>query len=49
VLEAVALGTPVIASQACGLEHTKGIINVPVGDVELARRGKTTGNTLPRL
>ena len=37
LLEAVALGTPVIASHACGLEHTKEVINVPVGDVERLR------------
>ena len=37
LLEAVALGTPVIASQACGLEHIKGVINVPVGDVDRLR------------
>ena len=37
LLEAVAHGTPVIASQACGLAHTKGVINVPVGDVDRLR------------
>ena len=37
LLEAVAHGTPVIASQACGLENTKGVINVPVGDVDRLR------------
>jgi VanW like protein/Glycosyl transferases group 1 len=37
LLEAVASGTPVIASTACGLEHLKQVINVPVGDVEALR------------
>ena len=37
LLEAVARGTPVIASQACGLEDTKGVINVPVGDIDRLR------------
>jgi glycosyltransferase involved in cell wall biosynthesis len=37
LLEAVALGTPVIASHACGLENTKEVINVPVGDVDRLR------------
>lgn len=37
LLEAVARGTPVIASTACGLENIKGVINVPVGDVEVLR------------
>ena len=37
LLEAVALGTPVVASQACGLENTKAVINVPVGDVNRLR------------
>ena len=35
--DATALGTPVIASQACGLENTKTVINVPVGDVDRLR------------
>lgn len=37
LLEAVASGTPVIASTACGLENIKEVINVPVGDVEALR------------
>jgi glycosyltransferase involved in cell wall biosynthesis len=37
LLEALASGTPVIASTACGLEHIKEVINVPVGDVEALR------------
>ena len=37
LLEAIAGGTPVIASTACGLKHIKGVINVPVGDVETLR------------
>jgi VanW like protein/Glycosyl transferases group 1 len=37
LLEAVALGTPVIASAACGLANTKGVINIPVGDIERLR------------
>lgn len=37
LLEAVALGTPVIASQACGLGNIKEVINVPVGDVDRLR------------
>lgn len=37
LLEAVARGTPVIASTACGLENIKGVINVPVGNVEALR------------
>jgi hypothetical protein len=37
LLEAVARGTPVIASTACGLEHIKEVINVPVGNVEALR------------
>jgi VanW like protein/Glycosyl transferases group 1 len=37
LLEAVTLGTPVIASEACGLANTEGVINVPVGDVERLR------------
>jgi hypothetical protein len=37
LLEAVARGTPVIASTACGLEHIKEVITVPVGDVEAVR------------
>jgi hypothetical protein len=37
LLEAVASGTPVIASTACGLERVKGVVNVPVGDVEALR------------
>ena len=35
LLEAVACGTPVIASTACGLGNIKEVINVPVGDVEV--------------
>lgn len=38
LLEAVARGTPVIASEACGLEHIREVINVPVGDVERLRK-----------
>jgi hypothetical protein len=37
LLEAVACGTPVIASTACGLENVKGVINVPCGDVAALR------------
>ena len=37
LLEAVACGTPVIASTACGLENVKEVINIPVGDVEALR------------
>ena len=37
LLEAVARGTPVIASTACGLENIKEVINVPVGNVEALR------------
>ena len=37
LLEALACGTPVIASTACGLEHTREVITVPVGDVEALR------------
>ena len=37
LLEAVACGTPVIASTACGLENVKDVINIPVGDVEALR------------
>ena len=37
LLEAVASGTPVIASTACGLENIKEVINVPFGDVEALR------------
>lgn len=37
LLDAVANGTPVIASTACGLEHVQGVINVPVGNVEALR------------
>jgi hypothetical protein len=37
LLEAVARGTPVIASTACGLENIKAVINVPAGDVEALR------------
>ena len=37
LLEAVANGTPVIASKACGLEHVEGVINVPVGDIKALR------------
>jgi hypothetical protein len=46
LLEAVACGTPVIASQACGLENTKEVINVPVGDVDRLREEikRLTGN-----
>ena len=41
LLEAVAIGTPVIASQACGLEHTEGVTNVPFGDVDRLREAIT--------
>lgn len=37
LLEAVARGTPVIASTACGLEHVKGVTSVAIGDVEALR------------
>jgi hypothetical protein len=37
LLEAVARGTPVIASTACGLENIKEVINVPFGDVDALR------------
>lgn len=37
LLEAIARGTPVIASHACGLANTKEVINVPVGDVDHLR------------
>lgn len=37
LLAAVARGTPVIASTACGLENIEGVINVPCGDVEALR------------
>ncbi|HEX5874371.1 MAG TPA: VanW family protein [Pyrinomonadaceae bacterium] len=37
LLDAVANGTPVIASTACGLEHVQGVINVPAGNVEALR------------
>lgn len=37
LLEAIASGTPVIASTACGLGHVKEVINVPAGDVEALR------------
>lgn len=37
LLEAVACGTPVIASTACGLENIKEVIKVPVGNVEALR------------
>lgn len=38
LLQAVACGIPVIASNACGLENTKGVITVPCGNVETLRR-----------
>jgi glycosyltransferase involved in cell wall biosynthesis len=37
LLEAVARGTPVIASTACGLLHIRELINIPIGDVEALR------------
>jgi hypothetical protein len=37
LLEAVARGIPVIASTACGLESTKGVVNISVGDVKALR------------
>jgi hypothetical protein len=37
LLEAVACGTPVIASTACGLENIKEVIKIPFGDVEALR------------
>jgi hypothetical protein len=37
LLEALARGTPVIASTACGLENIKEVINVPAADVEALR------------
>jgi hypothetical protein len=38
LLEGVARGIPVIASTACGLGGTRGVVNIPVGDVEALRR-----------
>ena len=38
LLEAVAAGTPVIASTACGLEHVKEVINVSAGDGNALRK-----------
>lgn len=38
LLQAVACGIPVIASQACGLENIKGVISIPCGEVETLRR-----------
>lgn len=37
LLEAMARGTPVIASTACGLENVEGVINVPAGNVAALR------------
>jgi VanW like protein/Glycosyl transferases group 1 len=34
LLQAVALGIPVIASAACGLEEVAGVVTIPTGDVE---------------
>jgi VanW like protein/Glycosyl transferases group 1 len=48
LLEALAFGTPVIASQACGLAKTKGVINVPVGDVDRLREEITRLPALQR-
>lgn len=38
LLECIARGIPVIASTACGLEGTKGVVNISFGDVEALRR-----------
>ena len=32
LLQAVAVGVPVIASEACGLEHAGGVTTIPTGD-----------------
>ena len=37
LLECIARGVPVIATTACGLEMTKGVINIPPGDVQALR------------
>ena len=37
LLHAIAAGTPVIASAACGLEGVKGVTSVPTGDLEALR------------
>jgi hypothetical protein len=37
LLEAVARGIPVIASTACGLESSAGVVNIPIGDVKALR------------
>lgn len=37
LLEAVACGTPVIASTACGLKNIKEVTNIPAGDVAALR------------
>lgn len=37
LLEGIARGIPVIASTACGLGSTGGVINIPIGDVEALR------------
>jgi hypothetical protein len=37
LLQAVAADIPVIASDACGLDNVRGVINVPCGDIEALR------------
>lgn len=37
LLAAVAQGIPVIASEACGLAHVRGVVTVPVGDAAALR------------
>src|SRR6185503_13158913 len=52
LLQAVAAGVPVIASEACGLRGVRGVINVPCGDLAALRMaicGVTNGWLTPAM
>jgi glycosyltransferase involved in cell wall biosynthesis len=52
LLQAVAAGVPVIASEACGLRGVRGVINVPCGDLAALRMAicdVTNGWSTPAL